>query len=103
MKIAFSQRDIKALFKELEAFCKVEVVSRQTVEIGSIRDAFVISTADLFGGITKRQVQALEQALESGYYGVPKKNTAKEIANRAGLPRTTFEEHLRKAESNSPK
>lgn len=97
--IAFSQRDIKALFKELDVFCKIEIISRQTVEVGSIRDAFLISTADLLGGLTKKQIQALVQALESGYYSVPKKTTAKEIANRIGLPRTTFEEHLRKAES----
>jgi hypothetical protein len=38
-------------------------------------------------------------ALEYGYYQVPKKATAEEIATEHKVPRTTFEEHLRKAES----
>jgi predicted DNA binding protein len=38
-------------------------------------------------------------ALEYGYYKVPKKTTAEQIASKNKVPRTTFEEHLRKAES----
>jgi len=38
-------------------------------------------------------------ALELGYYQVPKKMTTKELARKHKVPRTTFEEHLRKAES----
>ena len=37
-------------------------------------------------------------ALENGYYQVPKKVTTEEIASKLKLPRTTYEEHLRKAE-----
>ena len=38
-------------------------------------------------------------ALDLGYYSLPKKMTAEEIAVKNKVPRTTFEEHLRKAES----
>ncbi|HYB75572.1 MAG TPA: helix-turn-helix domain-containing protein [Nitrososphaerales archaeon] len=97
--IAFSKKDIKALFDDLDKFCKVEMVSRRTVEDGSMRDTFIISTVSLFGELTEKQAQALVLALNSGYYRVPKKATTEEIAGRLSLPRTTYEEHLRKAES----
>jgi predicted DNA binding protein len=36
--------------------------------------------------------------VENGYYQVPKKVTTEEMASKLRLPRTTYEEHLRKAE-----
>ncbi|HZW55358.1 MAG TPA: helix-turn-helix domain-containing protein [Nitrososphaerales archaeon] len=97
--IAFSDRDIKNLFRDLAEFCKVEIFSRVAKENGSIRDSLIISTSSLVCGLTERQLRALLLAANSGYYRVPKKITTAEIAGLAGVPRTTYEEHLRKAES----
>lgn len=97
--IAFSERDVRGLFNDLDKFCDVEVTSKQIVREGSIRDTFVISTSNLLGKLTRKQKEALMLALDNGYYGVPKKATTKEIAEKMGLPRTTFDERLRKAES----
>jgi hypothetical protein len=38
-------------------------------------------------------------AVGDGYFEIPKRTTAEEIAKRNGQPRSTFEEHVRKAES----
>ena len=54
----------------------------------------LVSTSSLFGGLTRKQVQALVFALENGYYQVPKKVTTEEMASKLRLPRTTYEEHL---------
>jgi len=97
--IAFTEKDIRRLFQQLDEFCEVEVTSRRAIEEGSVRETLLISTASLFGELTNRQQEALSIAVESGYYRVPKKVTTEDIANRMGVPRTTFEEHLRKAES----
>jgi predicted DNA binding protein len=97
--VAFSERDMKSLFKELDRSCEIEVVSKKTVDDGTVRDTFVITTSNLLGGLTGNQAEALVVALDSGYYTVPKKSTTEAVAARVGLPRTTFEEHLRKAES----
>ncbi len=97
--IAFNQKDIKKLFESLEKFANVEIISRKTSPENSLRDSFVISANALVGELTEKQVLALLSALSQGYYRVPKKATADEIASRMGVPRTTFEEHLRKAES----
>jgi len=65
----------------------------------TIRDTFVISLNSVFSRLTERQVNSLIAALEAGYYQIPKKVTTTQIAGRNKVPRTTFEEHLRKAES----
>jgi predicted DNA binding protein len=97
--IAFSDRDLKALFRELDSTGEVEVVSKETVDEGTVRDTLKITTSNLLGRLTGNQIKALVLALDGGYYAVPKRVTTEEIATRVGLPRTTFEEHLRKAES----
>ena len=49
--------------------------------------------------LTEKQRKAIELAEEMGYYSYPRKISVEEIAQKAGIPRTTFQEHLRKAES----
>lgn len=71
--IAFSDLDLKNLFKELDEFCIVEVLSRSTNQDSSVRETFLISVANLLGGLTDKQMQALILAMENGYYRVPKK------------------------------
>jgi len=97
--IAFKQKDVKAVFDELGEFSKFEIISRTNRPDYSLRETFAISTNKLFGELTGKQRNALLAALDNGYYRVPKKVTTDEIAQHLGLPRTTYEEHLRKAES----
>jgi predicted DNA binding protein len=97
--ISFTERDVKGLFKELDSSGDVEIVSMRTVEEGTVHDSFTITAPALLGQLTKNQVDALVLALDSGYYAVPKKATTEDVAARVGLPRTTFEDRLRRAES----
>ena len=48
--------------------------------------------------LTQKQQEALMLALELGYYTYPRKVSVQQLAKRAHVPRTTFQEHLRKAE-----
>ena len=96
--ISFNEKDARKVFAALEQYCKVEIISRRAVPSGGVKEAMMVSTSALFGGLTKRQAQALVFALENGYYQVPKKVTTEEMASKLSLPRTTYEEHLRKAE-----
>ncbi len=98
--IAFSERDIKNLFRDLDKDCKeIQVISRRSISNESVRDTFLVSTATLFGDLTDKQLRALITALNNGYYHMPRSATAEEIAQRLGLPRTSFLDHLRKAEN----
>jgi len=97
--VAFSKKDLNSLFAELDSSGDVEVMSKKIVKDGTVRDALLITTSDLLGNLTANQADALVVALDNGYYSVPKKATTEGVAARMGVPRTTYEEHLRKAES----
>jgi len=96
--VAFAEKDVKALFKELDGSAEVEIVSK-SVDEGTVRENMVVTPSSLLAGLTMNQAEALVLALDSGYYRVPKKSTTEDVATRVGVPRTTYEEHLRKAES----
>jgi hypothetical protein len=97
--IGFRENDYKRMFEQLGKLGPVEITSKKVIPDRSIHDAFVISLSSVFSELTSKQVSSLLTALESGYYQIPKKMTAEGIALKGKIPRTTFEEHLRKAES----
>jgi predicted DNA binding protein len=97
--IAFSATDMKELFADLDRKCEVEVLSKRKISDGAMRDSFVVSTSNLFSHLSGKQMDVLDYAISSGFYSVPKKATSRELARRLSVPRQTFEEHLRKAES----
>jgi predicted DNA binding protein len=97
--MAFSEQDIRKLFRELEKHCKVEVTSRKSISGESIHDNLLVSTGSLLSGLTKKQASALVAALDNGYFNLPRSATAIQIAQRLGIPRTSFVDHLRKAQN----
>ena len=99
--IGFRENDYKRMFEELNRLGPVRILHKKIVPDKSIRDTFVISVNSVFSELTDKQVNSLVAALEYGYYQIPKKVTAEEIATKRNIPRTTFEEHLRKAESKT--
>jgi predicted DNA binding protein len=52
----------------------------------------------LFEGLTDRQVHVLVSAIEGGLFELPAKAKMDRVAAKEGLSRSTFGEHLRKAE-----
>jgi predicted DNA binding protein len=97
--VGFREADYKRLFRGLSSLGPVEILEKRVLAERSIRDTFVISLSSVFSELTEKQLEALQVALEYGYYQVPKKATAEEIARKHRVPRTTYEEHVRKAES----
>src|SRR5881409_1103881 len=74
--MAFSERDMKQLFRDLERHCTVEVTSRRSVSEESIHTDSLVSTASLLGGLTRKQANALLVALDNGYFNLPRSATA---------------------------
>ncbi len=97
--VGFRDSDYKKLFQELSELGPVEIVEKKVLPENSLRDAFLVSMSSVFSDLTGKQMNTLLAALEYGYYNIPKRLTAEEIAKKHHVPRTTFEEHLRKAES----
>jgi predicted DNA binding protein len=97
--VGFRETDFKKLFIDLSKLGPIEVVSKRVYPEKSMIDTFAVSLSSVFSDLTAKQVEAIAAALELGYYQVPKKMTTEELAQKQEVPRTTFEEHLRKAES----
>ena len=78
---------------------RVELESKRRIAGGLMSKAFMVPTDELLAELTGKQAEALVAAIEAGYYRVPRKVRTEDIARRRKVPRTTFEEHVRKAEA----
>src|SRR5213593_3243636 len=97
--IGFDEHDLSGMLRRLDQIGKAEVLYKKAIPEGMTDDSFMISLSSLFGQLTEKQLKALVAAVEGGYYEIPKRVTAEELARQHRQPRTTFEEHIRKAES----
>ena len=97
--IGFDDNDVKGLLKGLDRLGKTEVLHKKNVSEGVTDDTFLLSLSSLFGQLTQKQLRALLSAVENGYYEIPKRITADDLARKQGQPRSTLEEHIRKAGS----
>ena len=71
----------------------------KTVLHGTEVERELLASGLLLPSLTRRQGQAVLAALEAGYYDAPRKVTTGEVAEGLGIARSTFEEHLKAAES----
>jgi len=97
--IAFDEADIRALYDDLDEDRDIEVLAKTGLEQRQIHDGLVAPIAQLFDGLTDRQLAAVRLALDNGYYEQPRKASISELAEQTSVARSTFEEHLRKAEN----
>lgn len=56
--------------------------------------------ATIAAGLTDRQLEAIETAVDLGYYAVPREASLEAIANELGCAESTVSNHLRKAEAH---
>ncbi|HZY47271.1 MAG TPA: helix-turn-helix domain-containing protein [Candidatus Bathyarchaeia archaeon] len=97
--VGFDDSDVRGLLKGLDRIGKTEVLRKKSLSENVTDDNFLLSLSSLFGQLTEKQLKALVSAIENGYYEIPKRVTADELARKQGQPRSTLEEHIRKAES----
>jgi len=96
--LTFDPSDFKKLFKTLGKLGSIEIMSKKSYT-GAALESFTVSIRGLFAGLTTKQLDAYVGALENGYYAVPRKTTIGKIARARRVARTTYDDHLRKAES----
>ncbi|WP_340101832.1 helix-turn-helix domain-containing protein [Salinibaculum salinum] len=97
--IAFDESDVRALLQDLEADRDIEVLSKTAITEQHIPHSMLAPVDQLFEDVTDRQLAALRLALERGYYEQPRKTSLRELAEQTAVARSTYEEHLRKAEN----
>lgn len=95
--IAPSRERLKQLLDRLQEFggANLEAVA----DVGPESLQIHLNLAEIAGVLTKKQLGVLTTAVKAGYYQSPRKTTTERLARAAGVSRTTYEEHLRKAES----
>jgi len=77
---------------------KVELLSLKPLKLKGVAEDLVLASSSVLAGITDRQVKALAEACNQGYFEEPSRTDLDYLAKRAGLSRSTYAEHLRKAE-----
>ena len=83
----------------LSAILPGATLESKTVLQGAEVDRELLASGLLLPSLTRRQGQSILAALEAGYYDAPRKVTTGEVAQGLGIARSTFEEHLKAAES----
>jgi len=66
---------------------------------GFVASSLTMSADALFSGLTEKQMEAVLTAHRHGYYNLPRAADVKAIAAKEKVPRTTFQDHLMKAEN----
>jgi predicted DNA binding protein len=94
--LAPNEARLRLLVRRLEQFGTTILQGAADVPAEAVGAS--IPVADLASGLTKRQLDAILLAVGEGYYEVPRKVEARDLAARTGIGRSTFEEHLRKGE-----
>jgi predicted DNA binding protein len=97
--VAFDEGDVRDLLADLEDDRDIEVLAKTSVTEQQIPHRMMAPGDQLFEDVTDRQRAALRLALESGYYEQPRQTSLRELADRTDVARSTYEEHLRKAEN----
>ena len=97
--VAFDEADVRALLEDLRADREIELLAKASISETKIPHSMLAPANQLFETITDRQLAALQLALENGYYTQPRQTSLRELADRTTVARSTFEEHLRKAEN----
>lgn len=97
--IAFRHKDLERFFKNIEEKGFVFDVLRKVPFDGFIASSLTLTADSLFSGLTEKQMNALLSAYNYGYYRLPRKADVATIAVKKKVPRTTFQEHLKKAEN----
>lgn len=95
--ISFQSRNPSDLYAELKKRGPAELVRKRELSLSALPTS--VWTNVLFGDLTAKQSEALLTAHRFGYYTSPRAVTTEHIAQSLGIGRTTYEEHLRKAEN----
>lgn len=97
--IAFRHEDLDELLRRLEKWGWVYKILRKVPFDGFIASSLTLTADALFSDLTEKQIDALLTAHKHGYYNLPRDADVQTIAANEKVPRTTYQEHLKKAEN----
>jgi predicted DNA binding protein len=86
------------LIAALSSKGRIEVTQKRPTRGVGFPRSLVLPSEEILADLTDRQRHALLRSIEAGYFDIPRRAALDEIARGTGVPRTTFGEHLQKAE-----
>jgi hypothetical protein len=95
--LTFDESATREVFKELNKRGPTEIVRKREISLSALPSSVWVTS--LFSDITQKQADAVLKAHRYGYYASPRQITTEQVARGVGISRSTFEEHLRKAEN----
>jgi predicted DNA binding protein len=96
--ICQEQQNLRDLVDRVAIMGEIEVLSQKLRDHGDFMSEVSMIPTHFLEGLTPRQVNVLVNAYEHGLFDVPAKAKMEKVADRSGLSRSTFGEHLRKGE-----
>lgn len=96
--VCLDEEKLPAMFASLEKVGRLKVERKSRADPGLLRESLVLPTSALASALTDRQAESLLSAVDFGYYNVPRRVRFEDISGALAVPRTTYEEHVRKAE-----
>lgn len=97
--IAFDKRAAGRLLEKFGSRGKAEIESQKLIDIGTVDQSSVMPLVNPLSNLTSMQLNALATSMALGYYRQPRRTSTGKIAAALKVPRTTFQEHRKKAES----
>ncbi len=92
---SWRKEDLTALFDKINS-----LKGEASAEIVSIKEQKLnLFLPNALESLTGKQREIMQKAFKAGYYSFPRKASLEDIAKKQGIPRTTFQNHLRKAEN----
>jgi predicted DNA binding protein len=97
--LAFDKGASKRLMKVLNAAGRARVEKERRIAFETSGLSSVMPLINPISDLTAKQVAALAMSMRYGYYKLPRHTSTGKIANAAHVPRTTFQDHRKKAET----
>lgn len=97
--IALRHNDINKVLERFKSQSFFPVVLRKVIFNGFSGSSMTFTADTLFSDLTEKQMDALLTAYRHGYYKLPRDSDIQTIAAEKQVARTTFQEHLKKAEN----
>jgi hypothetical protein len=95
--LGFEEQETRGLFRDFNKLGPTELIRKREIPLNFLPSSVWVDS--LFSDLTGKQIDALLKAHRYGYYNSPREVTTESIARSLGLSRSTYEEHLRKAEN----
>jgi len=98
--ISHEQSNIGRFVKRLnQSGGKVELLSLKPLRLRGVAEDMLLTSSSILAGLTDKQMRIMAEACMQGYFEEPAKIDLDTLAHRARLSRSTYGEHLRKAQA----